>query len=150
MVADRVCVSARLCPPPSYCRGNRRSLTLLPALALPYARVLTLLQAIVLLCPLLLMTGCGRVHPPLSFVQYFELHKKIYDWFDIQFDYFGRTSCEEPSTDTTWPQTQITQEIFLDLERAGVTEEQSVNQGESRCPHCLRRRPLWGRAAGTR
>jgi hypothetical protein len=61
--------------------------------------------------------------------QYFDLHKKIYDWFDIQFDFFGRTSCEEPATDTTWPQTQITQEIYFDLQRAGVIHDLSVDQG---------------------
>lgn len=26
--------------------------------------------------------------------KYFKLHKQIYDWFNIDFDYFGRTSTE--------------------------------------------------------
>ena len=39
--------------------------------------------------------------------QYFALHKKIYEWFDIQFDYFGRTSCEDPATNLDWPQTKV-------------------------------------------
>lgn len=34
-----------------------------------------------------------------------ELHKKIYDWFDIDFDYFGRTSTDVHS--------KITQDIFF-------------------------------------
>jgi hypothetical protein len=40
-------------------------------------------------------------------LQYFELHKRIYEWFDIDFDYFGRTSCDNPATDTEWPQTKV-------------------------------------------
>lgn len=38
--------------------------------------------------------------------QYFAIHKKIYDWFDISFDYFGRTSCDNPADSKDWPQTQ--------------------------------------------
>lgn len=36
--------------------------------------------------------------------KYHEIHKKIYDWFDIDFDYFGRTSTPVHS--------EITHEIF--------------------------------------
>lgn len=39
--------------------------------------------------------------------KYFAQHKAIYDWFDISFDHFGRTSCEEPATDKEWPQTKV-------------------------------------------
>ena len=28
-------------------------------------------------------------------VKYFKIHKEIYDWFHIDFDYFGRTSTPE-------------------------------------------------------
>lgn len=37
--------------------------------------------------------------------KFFEIHKQVYEWFDIDFDYFGRT--------TTPQQTEITQSIFL-------------------------------------
>jgi methionyl-tRNA synthetase len=36
--------------------------------------------------------------------KYYELHSKIYEWFDIDFDHFGRTSTEVHS--------KITQDIF--------------------------------------
>lgn len=36
--------------------------------------------------------------------KYNKIHNDIYKWFDIQFNYFGRTSCEDPHTDKTWPQ----------------------------------------------
>lgn len=38
--------------------------------------------------------------------KYFAIHRDIYEWFDIDFDYFGRT--------TTQKQTEITQDIFND------------------------------------
>ena len=34
---------------------------------------------------------------------YHKIHKKIYDWFDIHFDIFGRTSTENPQKDI-WKQ----------------------------------------------
>jgi methionyl-tRNA synthetase len=37
--------------------------------------------------------------------KFHKIHKEIYDWFDIDFDYFGRTSTEVHS--------KITQDIFL-------------------------------------
>ncbi len=80
------------------------------------------------------MSACPVRYPcvlPSCSPQYFDLHKRIYDWFDIQFDYFGRTSCENPATDTTWPQTQITQGIYRDLDEAGLLQEQSLDQGEA-------------------
>lgn len=40
-------------------------------------------------------------------VQYFAIHKQIYDWFEVSFDYFGRTSCEDPRGTPEWPQTQV-------------------------------------------
>ena len=39
--------------------------------------------------------------------KYHELHRAAYDWFDISFDYFGRTSCAEPWTTPDWHQTQV-------------------------------------------
>lgn len=69
--------------------------------------------------------------------QYFEIHRRIYEWFDISFDYFGRTSCEDPTTTPDWPQTQICQEIFLDLEAQGRTLDKAVEQGAHASCHCV-------------
>nr|QZX42867.1 methionyl tRNA synthetase [Mimivirus sp.] len=52
--------------------------------------------------------------------KYFELHKKVYDWFNIQFDIFGRTSTEK--------QTEITHEIFTGLYHSGYIEEKNSTQ----------------------
>ena len=46
---------------------------------------------------------------------YHALHKDIYKWFNIAFDHFGRTSTEQ--------QTEITQEIFTDLDKNGYITE---------------------------
>jgi methionyl-tRNA synthetase len=47
--------------------------------------------------------------------KYHVLHKKIYEWFDIDFDIFGRTSTPYHS--------DITQEIFLDLKKNNCIEK---------------------------
>ncbi|KAK9455844.1 tRNA synthetases class I (M)-domain-containing protein [Dipodascopsis uninucleata] len=52
--------------------------------------------------------------------KYHTIHKEVYDWFNIKFDKFGRT--------TTPLQTEIAQEIFMDLNRNGFLEEQSMVQ----------------------
>ncbi|CAH0717117.1 unnamed protein product, partial [Brenthis ino] len=52
--------------------------------------------------------------------KYFELHNGVYRWFDIGFDYFGRTSTKE--------QTEIAQKMFLKLYANGFVSEQSVEQ----------------------
>ncbi|CDS42025.1 methionyl tRNA synthetase cytoplasmic [Echinococcus multilocularis] len=52
--------------------------------------------------------------------KYHKLHCQVYDWFDIHFDYFGRTS--------TPAHTEITQEIFWDLYNNGFVTEASVEQ----------------------
>src|SRR5690606_31563348 len=55
------------------------------------------------------------------------LHKKIYDWFLINPDCYGRTSQPngDPSiVDTTWPQTSITHKIFRDMCERGYVIEQ--------------------------
>ena len=44
----------------------------------------------------------------------FLIHKKIYEWFNISFDIFGRTSTDDPSN-PTWSQTEITWDIFRKL-----------------------------------
>ncbi|KAK4527573.1 hypothetical protein GAYE_SCF41G5496 [Galdieria yellowstonensis] len=52
--------------------------------------------------------------------KFFKLHKDIYDWFDIRFDYFGRTS--------TPAQTEICQQIFWDIYHNGYVTEESLEQ----------------------
>lgn len=57
---------------------------------------------------------------------YYNEHTKIYDWFHINFDKFGRTSNDEC--------TQITQELFKDLDKNGYIKEHTNKQ--LFCPHC--------------
>lgn len=52
--------------------------------------------------------------------KYHKLHKEIYDWFEIGFDYFGRTTTEQ--------QTKIAQDIFLKLHKNGYLEERTTIQ----------------------
>ena len=58
--------------------------------------------------------------------KYHALHKAIYEWFDIDFDYFGRTS--------TQYHTDITQGIFLDLQKNNCIKKEEIEQ--YRCKHC--------------
>lgn len=74
--------------------------------------------------------------------KYHKLHSQIYEWFNISFDRFGRTSTAE--------QTKICQDIFLRLHKRGFFEERSVQQlycdacqrfladrfVEGQCPYC--------------
>lgn len=60
--------------------------------------------------------------------KYFAQHTAIYDWFDISFDHFGRTSCPDPWHTPEWPHTRIAQDIFLDNFRASNLVQQSVEQ----------------------
>ncbi|CAD8159180.1 unnamed protein product [Paramecium octaurelia] len=57
--------------------------------------------------------------------KYFEIHKNVYDWFDIDFDYFGRTS--------TPVHTEITQEIFNHLHPKYTTQKTTP---QTFCSHC--------------
>ena len=59
---------------------------------------------------------------------YFKQHDEIYKWFDIAFDKFGRTSNDEC--------TEITQEIYKDLEKNGYITEHENKQPF--CPKCQR------------
>ncbi len=59
---------------------------------------------------------------------YYNEHKKIYDWFKIDADCFGRTSNEEC--------TEITQSLYKDLEKNGLIKEHSNQQ--LFCPKCNR------------
>lgn len=58
--------------------------------------------------------------------KYFMLHKSIYDWFDIDFDCFGRTSAPFHRL--------IAQDIFLALKRNGYLQEREVEQ--TYCNQC--------------
>lgn len=60
------------------------------------------------------------VSPKALCDKYHVIHKQTYDWFQIGFDYFGRT--------TTPQQTEIAQDIFLKLNENGLLEEQSMRQ----------------------
>ena len=55
--------------------------------------------------------------------KYYKLHKEVYDWFEIGFDHFGRTSTPE--------QTAIAQDIFSKLLANGYLEERTTTQ-----PYC--------------
>ncbi|MBE6349956.1 MAG: methionine--tRNA ligase [Spirochaetaceae bacterium] len=57
---------------------------------------------------------------------YHAIHKDIYEWFNINFDYFGRTSTPQ--------QTEIVQQLFLDLDKRGFIHEQTIEQ--LFCPTC--------------
>lgn len=57
---------------------------------------------------------CDKYHP---------LHAEVYRWFEIEFDYFGRT--------TTKQQTEIAQDIFLKLHKNGYLQEKTSTQ-----PYC--------------
>ncbi|XP_033115540.1 methionine--tRNA ligase, cytoplasmic-like [Anneissia japonica] len=52
--------------------------------------------------------------------KYFKLHYEIYEWFNIGFDYFGRT--------TTVKQTEIAQDIFWRLHKRNFLLEDTVEQ----------------------
>lgn len=57
---------------------------------------------------------------------YYNEHTKIYDWFHINFDKFGRTSNDEC--------TEITQDLFNALDKNGLITEHTNNQ--LFCNHC--------------
>jgi len=57
---------------------------------------------------------------------YYKIHKEIYEWFNIAFDKFGRTSNEEC--------TEITQSMFNDLDKNGFIKEHTSQQ--LFCPKC--------------
>ena len=74
--------------------------------------------------------------------KYYAIHKKIYDWFNIKFDCFGRTSTEVHK--------ELTQDLFKKLQANGWIVENEVEQMYDpevkkfladrfivgTCPHC--------------
>lgn len=69
-----------------------------------------------------------KVTPQALCDKYHALHAEVYQWFQIGFDHFGRT--------TTPQQTTIAQDIFLKLQKNGYLEERSMTQ--LYCEHCTR------------
>ncbi|GMM27337.1 methionine--tRNA ligase [Martiniozyma asiatica (nom. inval.)] len=61
-----------------------------------------------------------KVSPRELCDKYHKIHKEVYDWFQIGFDHFGRTTTEK--------QTEIAQDIFTKLYENGYLEEQSMRQ----------------------
>lgn len=61
-----------------------------------------------------------KVSPRELCDKYHKIHKEVYDWFDIGFDYFGRTTTEK--------QTEIAQDIFMKLYNNNYLEEQVMRQ----------------------
>ncbi|CAF4002674.1 unnamed protein product [Rotaria sp. Silwood1] len=60
--------------------------------------------------------------------KYYDLHNNIYKWFQLEFDYFGRTSTQK--------QTEIAQDIFWKLHKRNLIFNQSVEQ--LHCDTCQR------------
>ncbi|XP_073986034.1 methionyl-tRNA synthetase 1 isoform X2 [Rhodnius prolixus] len=52
--------------------------------------------------------------------KYFALHSEVYDWFNISFDHFGRTTSHE--------QIKVAQEIFLNCHKNGFTSTSAMDQ----------------------
>ena len=59
---------------------------------------------------------------------YHKIHKAIYEWFNISFDYFGRTSTQR--------HTEIVQDIFNEIYKNGYIKEEESEQ--LFCPRCGR------------
>jgi methionyl-tRNA synthetase len=69
--------------------------------------------------------------------RYYTIHADIYSWFNIDFDKFGRTS--------TVVQTEVTQDIFLKLDKAGFIAEKTIEQFYcSKCERFLADRYIRG------
>jgi methionyl-tRNA synthetase len=69
--------------------------------------------------------------------RYHAIHADIYKWFNIAFDKFGRTS--------TPIQTEVTQDIFLKLEKSGFIKENTIEQFYcSKCDRFLADRYIRG------
>ena len=82
------------------------------------------------------------VTPKEICAKYHKIHHQVYKFFNISFDFFGRTSSPE--------HTKITQDIYSELDRMGLIEEQETEQTycekdqmfladryvEGNCPHC--------------
>lgn len=61
-----------------------------------------------------------KVTPQQLCDKYHKLHKEVYDWFEIGFDHFGRTTTEK--------QTEIAQDIFMRLHSNGYLSDRTSEQ----------------------
>ncbi|KAJ3047254.1 hypothetical protein HK097_011704, partial [Rhizophlyctis rosea] len=52
--------------------------------------------------------------------KYHALHRQSYEWFNVDFNFFGRTTTKE--------QMQVTQDVYLKLEKHGHTFEDTITQ----------------------
>ena len=68
-------------------------------------------------------------HVPVCAFRYHAIHKEVYDWFDISFDKFGRTSTPE--------QTQVCQAIFKKLFENNFLSENTMQQVNDSLLKCL-------------
>ncbi|MBI5223620.1 methionine--tRNA ligase [Candidatus Micrarchaeota archaeon] len=69
--------------------------------------------------------------------KYHKIHKEIYEWFGISFDYFGRTSTPIHS--------ELTQEIFLDLKKNDyIIEEENLQYFDEKADMFLADRYIEG------
>lgn len=56
------------------------------------------------------------------------IHQQVYNWFNIDFDHFGRTSTPNPATDRDHPHTKIAQDIFSKLAENNYLVERESQQ----------------------
>ncbi|QRW03889.1 methionyl-tRNA synthetase [Ceratobasidium sp. AG-Ba] len=83
-----------------------------------------------------------KITPQQLCDRYNALHRETYDWFELSFNHFGRTSIPE--------QTQVCQEVYINLAKNGMLQMQKKEQTycencakfladrfvEGTCPHC--------------
>ena len=93
----------------------------------------------------------SKVTCPKLCQKYHDEHKKIYDWFNINFDVFGKTSTPNPKANIKWTHTQICHSIFQDLVSNDYVMEKEIEQLycteiesfvadryiKGQCPKCL-------------
>lgn len=78
-----------------------------------------------------------KVTPQEICDKYYKIHKQVYEWFNISFDHFGRTSTQH--------QTKIAQDIFMKLHEKNLTIEETVKQHYcEKCKHFLADRFIRG------
>ena len=69
-----------------------------------------------------------QIHPKELCDQFYKIHQEIYDWFAIDFDHFGRTSCPQ--------QTEIVQQIYREIKAKGFIQKRDMEQ--TFCASCNR------------
>lgn len=61
-----------------------------------------------------------KISPSQLCEKYYKIHKDVYDWFNLKFDHFGRTSTDQ--------QTKICHDIFWSLHKNGYIFEEETEQ----------------------